>query len=887
MANNERYSNRNPETKKVDRKDPTWGIYVGEVINTKDLSRTGRIQVFISALSKDKESTGGRFDCIWTSPFAGGTDPAALGEKIESYEQTQKSYGMWMVPPDIGNLVLVAFGDGNLKFPYILGCLFPDKYNYMVPGMASGKSYSDPNLSVPVAEKNKRDERTTHQDAIRPIHIDLAENIVKQGLINDPIRGAGSASARRESPSEVFGILTPGPRDPKNFNNRLAGHQFIMDDRYGSRMIRLRSAGAQQILMDDTTGIIYIINKSGKTWIELDNGTINLYADASINMRTRGNFNLRADLDVNIEAGQNVNIKAAGDNVGGKDYKGILKGAAVGLPLGSGGAVNIESAGPINQFAMTTFNATSAVSDIQFSAAGALRATSGVTGLSLNTMGPFTISSLMPSSISTTKLDVVGGSAMIVNAGMIHLNGIPAVAIPPMPAIPAPRIGTSTQEDQPYEQPVFNSDNAKEGKPSIPLQGKRPGTKNKIDTIVPILITAEPYVGHAGKPPDPAQDDPTKVGADPGAKDTTKPGESPTNSNKPADVQTPGGSQAGVGYKSAGGGTSAAGGATGSSTGSQAGAAGSNSAEANLKAANAALERAVNSIPTYAQIQNAYNNFMAAAEKKLLEITNLNNVVKAIETAIPPIRFPITNAIQEKIVGVQKQLSEMEARLKQFGIDKLGLPQDLLKGELGKMKGLIDQAQKLATSGADFANRLKDLGLSVTRDGPSLIYTDAMGNKIIDISNGIGPIGTSLALTSDLNASYESVKSMIKVPLNDNQTAAISSFVNSIGPENFANSDVLAALNEGKYSEIPRLMKAWSLGADISGAGTEGSLVYRDDLEARRIYEGEVFQTPDEVNITPPSNAQPGDIGFLRLAEHISNLRQEYIRQKLNEFGFS
>jgi hypothetical protein len=82
-------------------------------------------------------------------------------------------------------------------------------------------------------------------------------------------------------------------------------------------------------------------------------------------------------------------------------------------------------------------------------------------------------------------------------------------------------------------------------------------------------------------------------------------------------------------------------------------------------------------------------------------------------------------------------------------------------------------------------------------------------------------------------------------------------------------------------------MKTWNLGADISGAGTDGPLVYREDLEARRIYEGELFQTPDEVDTSPPTNLQPGDVGFLRLAQHLANVRAEYVRQKINEFGFS
>ena len=69
-------------------------------------------------------------------------------------------------------------------------------------------------LSLPTVEKNKRTADINHNDTFRPIQHTLSESIVKQGLALDPIRGAGSSSARRESPSEVFGLLTPGPRDP-------------------------------------------------------------------------------------------------------------------------------------------------------------------------------------------------------------------------------------------------------------------------------------------------------------------------------------------------------------------------------------------------------------------------------------------------------------------------------------------------------------------------------------------------------------------------------------------------------------------------------------------------------------------------------------------------
>ena len=67
-----------------------------------------------------------------------------------------------------------------------------------------------------------------------------------------------------------------------------------------------------QILLNDTNDIIYIVNKRGTGYIEIDgDGNMDFYAKGSFNVRTTGDLNLRGDQDVNIEAGQNVNIKAA------------------------------------------------------------------------------------------------------------------------------------------------------------------------------------------------------------------------------------------------------------------------------------------------------------------------------------------------------------------------------------------------------------------------------------------------------------------------------------------------------------------------------------------------------------------------------------------------
>ena len=118
--------------KKNESRSAVFGIYLAEIVSTKDISRTGRVRVFIPAISKDKNSTAGYFDAVWTSPFAGSTDQRrAVGQQIkESPQQAMSSYGLWAPVPDNGNLVLIAFGDGNTKYPMVLSCLFPDKFNY-------------------------------------------------------------------------------------------------------------------------------------------------------------------------------------------------------------------------------------------------------------------------------------------------------------------------------------------------------------------------------------------------------------------------------------------------------------------------------------------------------------------------------------------------------------------------------------------------------------------------------------------------------------------------------------------------------------------------------------------------------------------------------------
>ena len=159
---NSRLSKTNTRDKLRSNGDLDFCIYIGEVIvRPKDDTHSGRIPVYIPMLAKDRDDPSGYYYAYWTSPFAGSTPSAKLGDNIAQYSHTQKSYGMWMVPPDPGNFVLVAFADGKKKFPIIVSCLFPDQLQFMVPGNPATSVFGS-SIPAPSAEINRRTNNPNH-----------------------------------------------------------------------------------------------------------------------------------------------------------------------------------------------------------------------------------------------------------------------------------------------------------------------------------------------------------------------------------------------------------------------------------------------------------------------------------------------------------------------------------------------------------------------------------------------------------------------------------------------------------------------------------------------------------------------------------------------------
>lgn len=300
-------------------------MYIGIVRRNDDPQKMGRLMVWIPEMGGAIDDEGSWIYVSYASPFAGVTNIDNLKKDSKDLDGTQKSYGMWMVPPDIGNQVLVSFVNGDTAKGFWFACVWQQNMNHMVPAIPSNVP-TDPALQngidgnlPPVAEYNKWSE-VNPDDPPRPVYTPLHEALKSQGLYSDNERGPTDTGARRESPSQVFGLLTPG------------GHNLSFDDVEG--IFRIRMADGPQIMINNKTGYIYAITKQGNSWLELSDEGIDLY--------TKSDFSVNADGNINLHAGGNISLDAGG-NIGER------AGGTIGLQ--SGGNFNVKSGGNLAQAA--------------------------------------------------------------------------------------------------------------------------------------------------------------------------------------------------------------------------------------------------------------------------------------------------------------------------------------------------------------------------------------------------------------------------------------------------------------------------------------------------------------------------------------------------------
>ena len=358
--------------------------YEAIIINNLDVNNMGTLEVELlkyTSAGNLPQKSGQTATVKYLSPFY-GTTPSAGVQNNDGYEFTQKSYGFWAVPPDIGTKVLVIFAEGNANFGYWMGCIQDDFMNFMVPDGRAATTLTTENtpdnlrgVKLPVGEFNKKVETGSKVDTTlfnKPFNKDFTSVLEVQGLLLDEVRGTTTTSARRDFPSMVFGWSTPGPKDKRKENpkfdvgaeekkanvpyNRLGGSSIVMDDgdeRFvranhaedgppvyvnkglgdpggdetipQNELFRIRTRTGHQILLHNAEDLIYISNSRGTAWVELSSDVkIDIHAQDSISVMSNQDINFTAERDFNIDAGRNINMRAqARYSDGQKTYDGL------------------------------------------------------------------------------------------------------------------------------------------------------------------------------------------------------------------------------------------------------------------------------------------------------------------------------------------------------------------------------------------------------------------------------------------------------------------------------------------------------------------------------------------------------------------------------------
>lgn len=360
------------------------GIMLAKVVGYLDPSFMCGLEVTLldnqgATIGEDSQT----FPVKYASPFYGVTAYENMGLNKTDWNDSQQSYGMWFPTVEIGTTVLVVFVGGNPAMGYFIGCV-PGRFaTQMIPAIGGTLDYEasadqkkkyDTAQPLPVVEFNRKTnsaEKSLNVDKIKkPVH-PIADVFLKQGLLEDDVRGVTTTSSRRNVPNSVFGISTPGPFNrgegtKKQFLgkkkslssvpipvSRLGGTTLVMDDgddqyqrikpantgpvEYADTLngekgdpnipyneyFRIRTRTGHQLLMHNSEDLIYIGNAQGTSWIEMtSNGKIDIYAQDSVSIHTENDLNIRADRDINLEAGRNVNIKAAADYSNGAQADG-------------------------------------------------------------------------------------------------------------------------------------------------------------------------------------------------------------------------------------------------------------------------------------------------------------------------------------------------------------------------------------------------------------------------------------------------------------------------------------------------------------------------------------------------------------------------------------
>lgn len=305
-------------------------ISIGFVVDNDDPLQQGRLRIFCPAYNDNPKKLLHLPWAGYVSPVGGVISQSAYARgHVEGREFSNGPihYGFWGIP-EIGAHALVACINGDPRRRVWLGC-FPSHQETHTIGHGrfkhennevNGPLTSRGNPIEPTASKLKEafnndisssewktraadyqitsvrskpspDKSVYVDDDYETISNNEEDEWVKEILGEHGYDWSGYKNLASFLSSRVYGWTTPG------------FHSITMDDRPFNSRIRIRTAGGNQILLDDTNERMYFSTSGGKSWLEMDAaGNIDVFAERRLSVH--------AEKDINFSAGESIRLKA-------------------------------------------------------------------------------------------------------------------------------------------------------------------------------------------------------------------------------------------------------------------------------------------------------------------------------------------------------------------------------------------------------------------------------------------------------------------------------------------------------------------------------------------------------------------------------------------------